>query len=195
MESHVKWRAMQLGVLLCVCLCGCSHTNGRQVTAAHRDRAKAEQLRDAALADIDRGAWADAESKLRAALDADPFDGPAHANLGVVLWKQGKLFDAGWALRHACQLMPKAAQPRHNLGLLFESAGRNGLAEEQYRAALLCDPDDVEIVGHLARVRVRQSKFDPETFALVQTIATSDNDEHWRTWAQGFLAIRNDAKD
>lgn len=170
---------------------GCVQQHGVVKAAPSRDRARAQELRSRADLHILEQDWEAAERDLRQALQADPFDGPSHANLGVVLWKRGSLFDAGWELRFACQLMPKAAQPRHNLGLLFESVGRSELAEEQYRSALECDPGDVEIIGHLARIRVRQNKVDDETLALLHSVATGDDDSVWRNWAQGFLALRN----
>ena len=177
-----------LGVVL---LCGCAQRSSAPAASPPRDRARAEELRAQAITHIQQREWESAEQRLREALQADPFDGPSHANLGVVLWKRGKFFDAGWELRFACQLMPKAAQPRHNLGLLFEAAGRSELAEEQFRSALACDPGDVEIIGHLARIRVRQNKVDDETLALLHSVAADDDDSVWRTWAQGFLALRN----
>jgi Flp pilus assembly protein TadD len=127
---------------------------------------------------------AEAETLFRQALEADPFYGPARANLGVALLQQGQPYEAGWQLQHACQLMPKASPPRANLALLFERVGRYGSAEEQLRKALELAPDDIEVIGHLARVHVRQGKHTEETLAWLQSVATQDESAAWRDWAR-----------
>jgi Flp pilus assembly protein TadD len=158
-----------------------------------RDRLRADRLNEAGLALVVDGRFDEAEATFRQALEADPFFGPAHSNLGVTLLQQGKFYEAGWELRHACQLMPKASQPRANLGILYETVGRYGEAEEHLRAALRLSPDDIEIIGHLARVNVRQSKHTPETLAWLQTIATQDDHPVWRSWAGEQLARNRNA--
>jgi Flp pilus assembly protein TadD len=149
-----------------------------------RDSCAARQLNEQGLALIEHGDLAGAEEAFRGAIARDLYFGPAHANLGVVLLQQGaQPFEAGWALRHAAQLMPKASAPRANLGLLFEAVGLYGRAEDQLRAALRLSPDDVEVIGHLARVHVRQSKRTPETLAWLEAVATQDDDAAWHNWA------------
>ena len=58
--------------------------------------------------------------------------------------------DAAWELRYAATLLPKSAAPRSNLALLYEWAGRLERAEAEWRTALALEPEDLEIVGHLA---------------------------------------------
>lgn len=152
-----------------------------------RDSLAAQQLNEQGLALAQEGRLEAAEENLRAALDADPYFGPAHSNLGVVLLQQGRFYDAGWELRYASQLMPKAAAPRANLGLLYEQVGRYGAAEEELRRALAVAPDDIEIIGHLARVHLRQGKRTDETLGWLEAVAADEN-ETWRTWAQRLLS-------
>ena len=105
----------------------------------------------------------------------------------MALLKQDKFYQAGWSLQFACKLMPKAAQPRANLGILYERVGQLGNAEQELRTALERSPDDVEIIGQLARVHVRQSKHTDETQTWLQTVASRDDDAQWRGWAREQL--------
>ncbi|MEW6250994.1 MAG: tetratricopeptide repeat protein, partial [Planctomycetota bacterium] len=95
------------------------------------------------------------------------------------------------SLKDAARLMPHEAAPRNNLALLYERVGRLGEAEERLREALALAPEDLEIIGHLARVAVRQGKWNGETVAWLKDVATQDDDETWRAWAQAQLARRS----
>jgi len=151
--------------------------------ALQRDSVAAQRCNAQGLALLEAGQAAEAGKRFGAALDADPFYGPAHSNLGIALLQQGQYFEAANELRYARQLMPRASQPRANLGILFELVGQYGEAEEQLREALRLAPEDVEIIGQLARVHVRQGKHTPETVAWLQTIASQDDHPAWRHWA------------
>ena len=179
--------------LLCVCLSACTlGTNKAEALRVHaRDAFAANRLNAEGLALVEQGAFAQAEEHFRKALDADPWHGAAHCNLGVALLKQGKPYNAVWQLQYASRLMPRAAQPWANLGILYEITGRYGLAEEQLSAALSLSPGDIEIVGQLARLHVRQDKHTENTFAWLQSVATQDADADWRRWARLEL-IRNE---
>lgn len=124
-----------------------------------------------------------AEERFRQALGVDPFYGPAYTNLGVTLLLQSRHLESAQASRAACQLMPRAASPRHNLGILFDACGRYGPAERELRHALELNPDDIEIIGHLARVRVRQGQRDEELQGWLETVAANDDHPAWRDWA------------
>ncbi len=174
------------GVALLVSLWGCDvpMASGPRISVPPRDRALAERLNEEGLTLVSEGCCAEAISKFRSAVEADLYFGPGHCNLGVTLLQQGTSFyEAACELRDACRLMPKAGQPRANLGILYELVGRYGEAEEHLRAALRFSPDDIEIIGHLARVHVRQNKRTEETLAWLQTIATQDDKPAWRSWA------------
>lgn len=180
--------AVSVACLLSASGCAASSTRTALEDRA-RDRAAALRLNDEGLTLARDGNLDDAERALRRAIEADPWCGPAYSNLGVVLMQQGQYYDAGWALTHASQLMPKAAQPRMNLGVLYETAGKYGDAEEQLRSALTLTPGDLEIVGHLARLRVRQNDYSSETLAWLESIAVGDNDSDWRDWAGHQLIL------
>ena len=148
------------------------------------DHGRAEQLNASGLQHINSADLAEAEACFRQALECDPFYGAAHSNLGVVLMQQGRPFDAVWHLRYASQLLPAASAPRTNLGILYELVGRYGPAEEQLRAALRLAPDDIEVIGHLARLHVRQDIWTNDTRAWLEALAAQDDDAAWRTWGQ-----------
>lgn len=164
---------------------GCAVTPHRMPVI--RDREAAERYNGLGLECIQRQAYLESETEFQRAIEADPFFGPAYCNLGLVQLELDKPFVAAWNLRHASQLMPRASQPRANLGLLFERVGKYDSAEASLRDALRESPDDIEVIGHLARVQIRQNKFTPETHQWLQTIAERDDDAVWRDWARGEL--------
>ena len=53
-----------------------------------------------------------AEARLKTALKADLFFGPAHNNLGTVYYRQKKFYLAAWEFQYAAKLMPTKAEPR-----------------------------------------------------------------------------------
>jgi superkiller protein 3 len=168
--------------------CGCGLL--RPGLSPHRepDRVQAEHYNTLGLQRLEEKQWSQAEAAFRSALEADPYYGAAHSNLGLALWQQGRPFDAAWELRYACRLLPKASEPRVNLGLLFERAGRYPEAERQLRDALVLAPEDIEVIGQLARVQVRQGKQTEETLAWLAVVASQDDSVAWRDWARRQLA-------
>jgi len=186
--SAPVWCALGVFGLL-ASLCGCQLLPSRSagLSALRRDPQAAQRLNEQGLELVEQQHWPEAEARFREALRQDPYLGPAHCNLGVVLLQQRKFYEAGWELRYACQLMPRVAAPRTNLGILYEAVGRYGPAEEQLQQALALAPEDVEIIGHLARVHVRQGKRTDQTLAWLQTITTEDDDPAWRNWARAQL--------
>jgi tetratricopeptide (TPR) repeat protein len=139
------------------------------------------------LALLQEGRFAEAQAALQSAVEHDPFLGAAYNNLGIAQLKLEKPFEAAFSFQNAIRLT-KAVTPRTNLGILLERAGNLEAAEENYRAALRDSPDDVEIVGYLARLHVRQNRLTPETRAWLHVVAAQENDSTWRQWAQRELA-------
>jgi Flp pilus assembly protein TadD len=180
---------LALGAGLTLYLWGCAGNAGIRPRAFTPDPQRAARLNEEGLALVAQCRWSEAEARFSAAVDADPCWGPGYCNWGLTLLQAGKVYDAAWALRHAASLMPRSSQPRANLGLLFEQVGKYGPAEDELRAALRLAPDDVEIVGLLARLHVRAGKHTDETLAWLQTVAAQDDDPAWRDWA-GTQLIR-----
>ena len=157
-------------------------------TEMDRDTARAEQLsRDAGNlipSDLEK-----AERLLREALTADLFHGPAHNNLGVVFLKQDKLYEAAQEFEWAKKLMPGHPDPRVNLGLVMEAAGRTDDALGAYASALEARAEYVPAIQALALLLERHRRDDPRLAGLLKDISLRGSDSIWTTWAQERLAL------
>ena len=150
---------------------------------AQRNTTRAEALnRDAAelIGSDDEGA----EKLLREALTEDLFFGPAHNNLGVVFLEQGKLYEAAAEFEWARKLMPGHPDPRVNLALCMEQAGRVDDALESYEAALQVWPEYLPAVQGIARATVRARREDPRMARWLEVIAMQGEDDGWVRWAR-----------
>src|SRR5690606_18421628 len=94
-------------------------------------------------ADLIQSDPAEAEVLLREALTKDLFFGPAHNNLGVVYLAQGKLYEAANEFEWARKLLPGNPDPRINLALCMERAGRTEEARQAYDSALEVAPESL----------------------------------------------------
>ncbi len=154
---------------------------------AHRDASKAETLTRDAVECADADA-ARAEALLREALTADLFHGPAHNNLGVLYFRQGKLYEAANEFEWARKLLPGHPDPRLNLALVLERAGQVTEAFTAYDAALEAAPEHVPTMQAYARLAVREGRRDEKVDAMVKAIALRGEDERWRAWARAQMA-------
>ena len=128
-----------------------------------------------------------AEKELRAALEADVFFGPAHNNLGTVYYRRYEYYNAAWEFQYAAKLMAHSAEPRNNLGLVFEAVGRLDEAAAWYDKALSLAPDAVEITANLARTRIRAGQTDARTRQLLEEIVLKDTRGQYTAWAREQL--------
>lgn len=150
--------------------------------SAARDTARAEQLNRKA-ADLLDSDPTQAEQLLREALTADLYHGPAHNNLGVLYLSQGLLYEAAGEFEWARKLLPGHPDPRLNLALTLERAGRVDEALAAYDAALDVYPGHIQTMQALARLQLRASRPDDRTAALLDDIALRGQSEQWRAWA------------
>lgn len=158
-------------------------------TAAQRDTARAQTLnRDAAdLLDSDP---VKAEVILREALTADLFFGPAHNNLGVLFLGQGKLYEAASEFEWAKKLMPGHPDPRVNLALVMERAGRTDEALAGYAAALEVWPGYLPAVQGIASLTLRSGdRGDPRLQGWLEEVALR-GEGAWKEWARGQIVRR-----
>lgn len=95
---------------------------------------------------------AEAESILRGVLDEQPALAAAHANLGTVLERQGRLDAAAEAYGEALRLNPGYEIARLNLAALAAARGEHGKAEQLYREASALDPLSADAHARLAGV-------------------------------------------
>jgi tetratricopeptide (TPR) repeat protein len=118
-----------------------------------RDTSKADALNQQAAAlmadDPEK-----AEALLREALAADLYHGPAHNNLGVLFLQQNKLYEAAGEFEWARKLLPGHPDPRLNLSLTLESAGRYDQAADHVRTALQIHPGHIASLQQLARLEL-----------------------------------------
>jgi tetratricopeptide (TPR) repeat protein len=132
----------------------------------------------------------EAERLLREALAADLYHGPAHNNLGVLFLARGELYEAAHEFEWARKLMPGHPDPRMNLALTLEAAGRIDDALETYATALEVYPDHMPTIQALARCQLRYNRADERTQAMLKQIALGGETEQWRDWARGQLTER-----
>lgn len=154
-----------------------------------RNTEAAERHNTAAVAKMQNGDYASAEAELKSALSADVMHGPAHNNLGKVYFHQGKMYLAAWEFQYAAKLMPSVPEPRNNLGLVFESVGKLDDAVASYDEARERGPDNVQVLGNLARARIRRGDRDPATRELLERIVLRETRPQWAEWARSQLAV------
>ena len=185
---------MKLSLLLVLTLAlvpmsACTTSRGgpyEPAQGAQRDTNKAEQLTREAAEFIDEDAER-AEALLVEALGADLFYGPAHNNLGVVYLKRSKLYEAANEFEWARKLMPGNPDPRMNLALTLEEAGRFSEAFDAYQATLEVAPEHIATMEALASLTLRQDVESEALPDLLKTIALRGETEEWRHWARQRL--------
>lgn len=137
----------------------------------------------------------DAEQQLKQALAADVFFGPAHNNLGNVYYRQKRYYLAAWEFQYAAKLMPNQAEPKNNLAMVLEAAGKPDEAAAYYEAALKIQPENPEFIGNLARLYVKSKKDPQKTRELLHEIILKDTRPRWTTWAREQLALEHFNRD
>jgi Flp pilus assembly protein TadD len=131
----------------------------------------------------------EAERLLREALTADLWSGPAHNDLGVVLLHKSLLYEAASEFEWARKLMPGHPDPRMNLALTLERAGRIDEALATYDTALEVYSTHVPTMQALCRLRVRTNQVDDRTLQYLRQIALEGENAQWRSWAQEQLTL------
>lgn len=176
-------------------LAGCANPN-RHISpyatcreAPTRDILAAQEANGRGLKHIDEHDDAAAERAFREALGCDISNAAAHNNLGLLLLRQKRWYEASWEFAYAAKLQPQSSVPRGNLGLVFEAVGKYGQAVDEYEAALKIDADNVQVMGHLARTLVKshdESKSQRLKELLDQLVVRASPD--WSDWARAQLA-------
>lgn len=182
--------------LLCV-MAGCASSKNKSPVSEYQtvgkdprrdtEAARAENTR--AVQAIEKGDYDKAEAALKRALTADIMFGPAHNNLGKVYYRQNKLYLAAWEFEYAAKLMTHQAEPRNNMGLVFEAAGKWNEAVDSYTQALTIQPENPEIIGNSVRARIRRGDNDPQVRQLLSKLVMLDTRPDWVSWARRKLAL------
>ena len=129
-----------------------------------------------------------AESLLREALAADIFHGPAHNDLGVIFLERGELYEAAHELEWARKLMPGHPDPRINLALVMEQAGRSDDAKAAYESALEVWPEYVPAMQGMASLTARAGMDDQRLRDWLERITVEGEERTWREWATSQLS-------
>lgn len=148
-----------------------------------RDVVQAEKVYQEALAVIDTDAEK-AEGLLRQAMDLDLYHGPAHNNLGVMLLKKGRLYDAAEEFEWARKLLPGHPEPRVNLAITLDRGGKHGDAIDAARTALEVRPGNLPAIQTLTFIQVNQAMTDGQTIGNLDTIIARTGDKQWKNWAE-----------
>lgn len=194
--SAMTLRAGLAIMLAIVPLCGCSSLRGDSqpgystvVADPERDEAKAAALTEQAAKLYRQGKIARAEQTLQDALIADVSYGPAHNNLGTIYYQQGKFYLAAWEFEYARKVMPDRPEYHNNLGMVYEAVERLDKAVECYVAAWRIAPRNAEIIGNLARTRLKSDPNAPEVRELLSELLLYDTRPEWTNWAREQLAL------
>ena len=123
-------------------LIGCSTTAGSRGSDAGTfvDEAEADRLLAEARGLFETGDLAGTENTLRLAIDANPFDGRAHYNLGVLALREGRFSTAASRFERAAELMPRDARPQLGIGSVLLQTGRHSAAADAFKRALELEP-------------------------------------------------------
>lgn len=182
--------SLAIGMLLC----GCAGTSQRTdpyapLTEADRDSTLAGQLNEQASEVMDTHSDK-AEELLRKALAADLYCGPAHNNLGIIYLRRGDLFEAAGEFEWARKLLPGHPDPRMNLAMTLEAAGRTDDALAAYATALEVYPEHLPTMQAMASLQVRTGRADDRTRSMLREIAMRGEDDTWKSWARTQMAMR-----
>ncbi len=131
----------------------------------------------------------EAEHHLQKALVADVTHAPSHNALGVLyLWKRD-LYLAAWEFEYANKLVPWTYEPLHNLGMVYDAADRPDQAVCYYEMALDIAPQNPEVIGNLARARLRRGDSIDAVRPLLKELMMADHREEWLDWASEQLGL------
>jgi Flp pilus assembly protein TadD len=179
-------KLLLLIAVVVVSITGCSqHASSPYTTPSSADRnsLKAQELTQRAV-DLMESDPDEAEKLLREALGADAWHGPAHNDLGVIYLQRGQLYEAANEFEWARKLMPGHPDPRMNLALTLEKAGRIDEALCTYETALEVHAGHIPTMQAMTRLQVRHNRVDDQTKKMLTEISLSGESEQWRSWAQ-----------
>lgn len=112
------------------------------------------------------GHWSDNAEFVRHTLDVNPKAGFAQANLGVLLFKQGRNAEAIEHFIEALKIDPGDAKTENNLGLALVKMGKLDEAEQHYRKAVEIDPRYFKAYENLGALYVQTVRLDAAIASL-----------------------------
>lgn len=194
MTDFIHTTRLVLVMVPCVLFAAVGGCAGPRATSPYT--AASDMPRDPRRADLLNSKAADlmntdpiqAEQLLREALTADLYHAASHNNFGVLLLRKGDLYGAAGEFEWAGKLLPGHPDPRLNLALTLETAGRTDDALTKYRHALEVRPGHIPSVQALTRLEVTSNRRNEETPARLRTIALEGETTQWKEWARMELA-------
>ncbi|MEL6498000.1 MAG: tetratricopeptide repeat protein [Planctomycetota bacterium] len=183
------FRCVASSLITSICglaLTGCSSTPNTQTIQADalRDTAAAEASNAKAIEEIKDDNLEEAERLLRRAIEHDPRFVPAHNNLGSVLLRGNRYYEAATAFERAVTLAPNEPEPHNNLGLVLETVGRRSEAIEPYSRAVELDPQNPEYTGNLLRLLTRLDAEPTKRRELIDQLSRIETRPEWRKWIE-----------
>ena len=106
----------------------------------------------------------------------------------MLFLKQEKLYEAANEFEWAKKLMPGHPDPRVNLGLVMEAAGKTDEALGAFASALEVREEYLPAIQGMARLLVREGRDDDRLDWLLREITMRASDDRWRDWAALELA-------
>jgi Flp pilus assembly protein TadD len=186
---------INIAILFALALQGGCGSTGTAESARnlHHDTELARKLTTQGMELIGESEWSAAEMALQNAVDADVTFGPAHNNLGTVYLHQNNLYQAAWEFQYASKLMPYQPEPKSNLGLVLEQAGKLDEAVDSYDQAIQIEPDNPQYLGNAARARIRRGDNDTKVRQLLAKVVSTDTRPDWVQWAKEKLVLMGPA--
>ena len=190
--AATSFTAIMLSAAIIVAGCANRPSTAEPVQSTASDPAAAESLAVQA-GQILEADPAKAEQILREALALDPACGIAYNNLGVLAMRtspsrtEPDLFTAAENFQAAARLMPGRPDPRVNLGLVMERAGRLDDALAAYSAAVDASPSHLPSIQALTSLEYRLDRTNARTNERLKSISIHGTDPLWRCWAKDKL--------
>jgi tetratricopeptide (TPR) repeat protein len=95
-----------------------------------------------------------------------------------------KLYEAAHEFEWARKLLPGNPDPRVNLAITLEQAGRSDEAFKSYEAALEVAPEYLPAIEGAAALAVRTGRTEPRLRAWLEAIALGSPEPFWNAWAR-----------
>ena len=152
-------------------------------------REESQTLADRGLEQHQLGKSSRSAELLENAVAADPSNGVAHNNLGLVHFDAGRLADAAEHFEAATGLLPEDPVPLSNLAMALESGGRVDEAVPMYRRAVELSGGRPLYLGNLIRAKYRLGDRDELIREQMRQLLFAETRPAWRRWLQERLEL------
>ena len=116
-----------------------------------------------------------AERAFREAVQGDPKNVEAIANLGITLANMGRIAEAQQWLRQAVDLDNHNATAHLSLGMVYDRQGLDQLAIDEYAAASVRDPNNLQAIVYRADAKMRLGASDEAAALYREALGKSRN--------------------